>query len=547
MALIHPLNMVQEDLTFLLREIVKHGDFALLFFKTGSPDVLSRIKSRAGYVQTLREKIELSCARLVERRKLGTSYYNRVLAVRGFANALADLGGGLIECVEAATLASAFRHPAADKCIKFIKHLKRSILLTQFGFKEEVRRTSIKVARRADKLAHLFTDIQTQTLAQKDTLSDSELNAAFLCNAHLKRLIKLLANAADALIKVDLGHVATLQNYQHLKRASNSLNHALGDLKVKRLALTRSGSAIASLSRENEAGQRVLAVYKEGQKSKIEEEVQGVENWRKFNPRLAPDVLMQTDGQDDTSALLIEHIPGKTFESLLREGKEKPLQQALAALFKVLSGAWQSTLSKEPAKAQFMRQLQKRINDCMAVHPDFFQDQHNLCGLVKPSFLELVSMVEQRESRWAATFSVLIHGDFNVDNLMFDGVEKRIYFIDLHRSSYFDYAQDLSVLMVSIYRMQILEPKQRELMMDCAKQIYLFGRRFAKRQQDQTYELRMAAGLARSFASSTRFVLDKTLSTRMHLRARYLLEKLAYLPAEKEANFKLPLKELYGE
>lgn len=547
MALIHPLNMVQEDLTFLLREIVKHGDFALLFFKTGSPDVLSRIKSRAGYVQTLREKIELSCARLVERRKLGTSYYNRVLAVRGFANALADLGGGLIECVEAATLASAFRHPAADKCIKFIKHLKRSILLTQFGFKEEVRRTSIKVARRADKLAHLFTDIQTQTLAQKDTLSDSELNAAFLCNAHLKRLIKLLANAADALIKVDLGHVATLQNYQHLKRASNSLNHALGDLKVKRLALTRSGSAIASLSRENEAGQRVLAVYKEGQKSKIEEEVQGVENWRKFNPRLAPDVLMQTDGQDNTSALLIEHIPGKTFESLLREGKEKPLQQALAALFKVLSGAWQSTLSKEPAKAQFMRQLQKRINDCMAVHPDFFQDQHNLCGLVKPSFLELVSMVEQRESRWATTFSVLIHGDFNVDNLMFDGVEKRIYFIDLHRSSYFDYAQDLSVLMVSIYRMQILEPKQRELMMDCAKQIYLFGRRFAKRQQDQTYELRMAAGLARSFASSTRFVLDKTLSTRMHLRARYLLEKLAYLPAEKEANFKLPLKELYGE
>ena len=547
MALIHPLNMVQEDLTFLLREIVKHGDFALLFFKTGSPDVLGRIKSRTGYVQTLREKIELSCARLVERRKLGTSYYNRVLAVRGFANALADLGGGLIECVEAATLASAFRHPAADKCIKFIKHLKRSILLTQFGFKEEVRRTSIKVARRADKLAHLFTDIQTQTLAQKDTLSDSELNAAFLCNAHLKRLIKLLANAADALIKVDLGHVATLQNYQHLKRASNSLNHALGDLKVKRLALTRSGSAIASLSRENEAGQRVLAVYKEGQKSKIEEEVQGVENWRKFNPRLAPDVLMQTDGQDDTSALLIEHIPGKTFESLLREGKEKPLQQALAALFKVLSGAWQSTLSKEPAKAQFMRQLQKRINDCMAVHPDFFQDQHNLCGLVKPSFLELVSMVEQRESRWATTFSVLIHGDFNVDNLMFDGVEKRIYFIDLHRSSYFDYAQDLSVLMVSIYRMQILEPKQRELMMDCAKQIYLFGRRFAKRQQDQTYELRMAAGLARSFASSTRFVLDKTLSTRMHLRARYLLEKLAYLPAEKEANFKLPLKELYGE
>lgn len=547
MSITSPLTIVQEDLTFLLGELVKHGDYALLFFKTGSPEILIRMKARGGYVQTLREKVELRCAQMLERRKLGTSYYNRVMAVRGFANALSELALGLTECIDAATLESEFNHPASGQALKFIKHLNRSIHLMKFGFYDEVRRTSIKIARRADKLSLLFDDVQTQTLQHKSTARDEELNAAILCNAHLKRLIKLVTKVAEALIKVDLGHVATLKNYRHLKHVSASLNYELDDLKVKRLALTRSGSAIASLTHEDESGQRVLAVYKEGDQSKIDEEVQGVENWRKVNPKLAPDVLMQSQNDGETSALLIEHIPGKTLESLLREGKEKPLQQALKILFKTLQQTWQETLSKEPAKAQFMGQLKKRINDCMAVHPEYFTPEQSICGVIKPSFLELVTRVEEQESRWPAHFSVMIHGDFNVDNLIFDGVEKRIYFIDLHRSSYFDYVQDLTVLMVSIYRMQILEPKHRELMMNCAKEIYQFGRRFAKRHQDSTFELRMAAGLARSFASSTRFVLDKKLSTRMHLRARYLLEKLATLPVEKEVKFKLPLKELYSE
>ncbi|SBS27581.1 Phosphotransferase enzyme family protein [Marinomonas aquimarina] len=547
MSVASPFSAVQEDLTFLLGELVKHGDFAQLFCKTGSPDILIRMRARGGYVQTLREKVELSCAQMLERRKLGTAYYNRVIAVRGFANALSELAAGLTECIDAATLAYEYRPPAASQTLKFIKHLNRSIQLIKFGFYTEVRRTSIKVARRADKLALLFDEVQVHTLKQKHLVSDEELNAAIHGNAHLKRLIKLLTKVAEALIKIDLGHVATLKNYRHLKHVSASLNYELDDLKVKRLALTRSGSAIASLTHEDESGQRVLAVYKEGDQDKIDEEVQGVENWRKINPKLAPDVLMQSENDGETSALLIEHIPGKTLESLLREGKEKPLELALKTLFKTLQKTWQDTLSKEPAQAHFMQQLTKRIKDCMAVHPEYFAPEQRICGVVKPSFSHLVGCVAVQEGRWPAPFSVMIHGDFNVDNLIFDGVEKHIYFIDLHRSSYFDYVQDLTVLMVSIYRMQILEPKQRALMMACAKQVYQFGRRFAKRYQDSTYELRMAAGLARSFASSTRFVLDKKLSSRMHLRARYLLETLAALPAEKEAKFKLPLKELYSE
>ncbi|SBT18555.1 Phosphotransferase enzyme family protein [Marinomonas gallaica] len=542
-----PLSIIKDDLTFLLSEIEKHGVYTELLFKTGSPDILKSIRARRGYVQTLREKIELACARLLERRKLGTSYYNQVVAVRGLANALAAIARGLLDTVEAGSLDEQFEHPDSDNCLKFIKRVNRTIALIKVGFSEDIRRTGIKVARRSEKLKTLYDDIQMETLSQKGRLLDVELKASILCNGCLRRLVDQLSDIAETLIKVDLGHVATLKNYKHLKHVTSELNYDLNDVKVRRLALTRSGSAIASVSHQNAAGQHVLAVYKEGDRTKIDEEVQGVQNWRNVNPKLAPDVLVKTQSDGETSALLIEHIPGKTLESLLREGKEKALEKALKTLFKTLNDTWQATLTSEHSRADFMQQLRKRIKDSVGVHPEYFTPEQRICGLVRPSFYDIVDRVEAKESRWPSPFSVLIHGDFNVDNLIYDDVEERIYFIDLHRSTYFDYVQDISVLMVSIYRLQILEKNQRKVMMDCAKDIYKFGQRFAKRHNDDSFDLRLAAGLARSFATSTRFVLDKKLSTRMYLRSRFILETLAALPIEKEAKFKLPLKELYSE
>jgi hypothetical protein len=84
-------------------------------------------------------------------------------------------------------------------------------------------------------------------------------------------------------------------------------------------------------------------------------------------------------------------------------------------------------------------------------------------------------------------------------------------------------------------------------MMESAKAVYRFGRRFASRQQEATFEVRLAAGLARSFATSTRFIFDKKLASRMHLRARYLLERLAKLTPAQAQTFTLPLKDLYVE
>lgn len=151
------------------------------------------------------------------------------------------------------------------------------------------------------------------------------------------------------------------------------------------------------------------------------------------------------------------------------------------------------------------------------------------------------------EQHVRAPFSVLIHGDFNVDNLLYDDLNDRIYFIDLHRASYSDYVQDLSVLMVSIYRLPIMDSGARAEMMKMIRYLYQFAKRFAKTSRDHSFDTRLAIALARSFATSTRFIYDKRFATRLAHRAAFLLESVANLPIEAPEKYRLPLEDIFSE
>jgi hypothetical protein len=71
------------------------------------------------------------------------------------------------------------------------------------------------------------------------------------------------------------------------------------------------------------------------------------------------------------------------------------------------------------------------------------------------------------------------------------------------------------------------------------------ARRYAAKAGDETFELRLALGLARSFATSTRFILDKSLAHSMFLRARFLIEQVLAADPKKAGSFKIPVKEIF--
>lgn len=115
-------------------------------------------------------------------------------------------------------------------------------------------------------------------------------------------------------------------------------------------------------------------------------------------------------------------------------------------------------------------------------------------GCVVHCFDDLIVQAAQREERLSAPFSVYIHGDFNLDNVIYDPVSAKIRFIDLHRSRYMDYVQDVSVFMVSNYRLQVLDRSTRQRIARVATDIHQMASKFARRQKDATYDYRLGPG-----------------------------------------------------
>jgi aminoglycoside phosphotransferase (APT) family kinase protein len=174
------------------------------------------------------------------------------------------------------------------------------------------------------------------------------------------------------------------------------------------------------------------------------------------------------------------------------------------------------------------------------VHPSFGLREAGIGGIQVPSLQTLVEHAHAIESTLHAPFSVLTHGDFNIDNVIFTR-DSRIRFIDLHRSKHGDYVQDVSVFIASNLRLQIFESVARRSLHDLTLAFYDFAGDFAQRHDDPTYTARLGLGLARSFITSTRFLLDEGFAKSLYLRARYLLERIAEANTPEEiARFTLP-------
>jgi hypothetical protein len=99
--------------------------------------------------------------------------------------------------------------------------------------------------------------------------------------------------------------------------------------------------------------------------------------------------------------------------------------------------------------------------------------------------------------------------------------------------------------MESNYRLQIFDEPMRRRIKKQKRGFYRLASSFAKNSGDQTFELRLALGLARSFATSTRFILDKSLARAMFLRSRYLLEQVLAADLNEPALFRVPVKEIF--
>ncbi|HDN69421.1 MAG TPA: hypothetical protein ENG26_02445, partial [Gammaproteobacteria bacterium] len=505
------------------------------------------ILDRSGYAYNLMLRIHDSCHHQVIKAGESATETASLRAIESIATDLEHITGLCRECIQQLDQMQKRHCLGVGTCRHMLGRIIRGLDRTENAIRQNDTGLALKIGRikpQLDKASQKLVNKYTTGLKRKKQTED--LVAGLFLVHGIEQMGDAMLNISEAIISANLGQPINIERYRSLRASLEQLNAAsnASELVAEPIAETRSGSGISGISSTGQEDAGYVAIYKDGMKRKLREERKGLASWQEIYPGLAPKILSyQKHGQ--SASLLIEHLAGMTFEQILLHEPTRLLRQARKQLNRTLGKVWRETRTGKPVSAAYMRQLSKRLEEVYTIHPEFRTGDCHISGRTVPSFGRLLKQAHKLEAGIRAPFSVYIHGDFNVDNIIYDPLEKKINFIDLHRSRYMDYVQDVSVFMVSNYRLQIFDAPLRRRIMILTQDFYRFAAAFARKSGDKTFELRLALGLARSFATSTRFILDKSLARAMFLRARYLLEQVLAADLKNPASFRVPVKEIF--
>ncbi|MCV6584242.1 MAG: aminoglycoside phosphotransferase family protein [Marinibacterium sp.] len=533
-------DAVEENMSFLLVEL--DGQLSRLsgYFKSPHSDTAEQLVARAGYASNLSSRVRKAClAGMIKGGRKGARQMDLqgIDTVARNLDLMSRLGRRAVLHAQGVARPKLLR---ADAYVGPLTSVRASVAQVQDALHSRDSKTAVDIGQTREALGRFHDRLfDTYTRDMRDTRHTEDLAHALLTLNEVARMGEALQAISEAILSINIGQPVRFERYFTLRSVLASIGGDDEDITLHPLAETRSGSAISSLRTRDAKGRRVSAVFKDGDRRKVKKERVGVKSWDSVYPGLAPEILSY-ERHGDSAALLIEHLEGETFEDLVLGGSDTRLAEAQKALHKTVRDIWKQTRIDTPAQMGAMAQLSGRMADVYRLHPRFATEAQTIQGLAIAGFDDLVTAAATREAQIEAPFSVYIHGDFNLDNVIHDASARKIRFVDLHRSRYMDYVQDVSVFMVSNYRLQVLDRTTRARIASVAMGMQDMAAKFARQQKDPTFDYRLALGLARSFASSTRFVVDKDHARKMMLRARYLLEQALSVPEGREARFRLP-------
>jgi len=525
---------ISDNFRFLIAEVGSQVSNLQTCLDTPSASVARHILDRSGYAYNLMLRIHDNCHTQVIKTSESGADTASLRAIESIATDLEHITGLCCECIQQLDQLKNRRCPGAATCKSMLGRITRGLDHIEYAIRRNETGLALKIGRIKPRL-------------DKDSKKHTEDLVAGLFLVHgIERMGDAMLNISEAIISANLGQSINIDRYHSLRASMEQLDASSynSGLVAEPIAETRSGGGISAISAAGQEDSGFVAIFKDGKKRKLREERRGLASWQEIYPGLAPRILSYNK-HGQSASLLIEHLAGQTFEQILLHEPTRLLRQTLKQLNRTLGKVWRETRTSKPVSAAYMRQLSKRLEEVYTIHPEFRQDGCRICGKAIASFGSLLKQVHHLESGIRAPFSVYIHGDFNVDNIIYDPLEKKINFIDLHRSHYMDYVQDVSVFMVSSYRLQVFDAKLRRRIMRLTQDFYRFAAAFAGNNGDRTFELRLALGLARSFATSTRFILDKSLARAMFLRARYLLEQVLAADLKDPASFRVSVREIF--
>ncbi|MCU7835874.1 MAG: aminoglycoside phosphotransferase family protein [gamma proteobacterium symbiont of Taylorina sp.] len=549
---------VNENLRFLISEVTLQVSNLQLYLKNPSDIVAKHILDRSGYFYNLKIRIQNTCNHIIANDKEPPHINRKLKALDSIATNLAEIADLCGNCVSNIESANQIKQFYSKKYDEMLEEVKNQISKIEVSIYDDNTQIALKIGQINSKFRKINQKQQKQYIKKLSQKKSVKKLITFINVMNtLTQMGKALLDISEIIISSNLGKSVSTQRYNSL---NNSIQKWWGvpmdQVSIETVAETRSGSGISGISADkNKDKQKTKkdvnkadgydAIFKEGERKKLKEEKDKVESWHEIYPGLAPKII-DYQKQGKSASILIEHLPGYTYEKILLTQSNTLLKQSRKQLFKTLKNIWKETYTKKRICAGYIQQLNKRLDAVYSIHPEFMQLNSSICGYPVANFKTLMTKAVVFEEKHArAAFSVYIHGDLNVDNIIYDSLEKKINLIDLHRSQYMDYIQDISVFMVSNYRLQVLDRPLRRRILETALMFYYCTQKYAHKMNDKNFEIRLALGLARSFATSTRFILDKTLAQSMFIRSRYLIESVLQTPVNQLSNYQLPIKDIF--
>jgi len=513
-----------ENFKFLTLEIRKQVEETVKCIEDPENFSLSRLMNSGDYADNLRNLITRKSYKLIiNSEDTEKTLIDSMIALNTIATNLERIGDF---CENIVKQLDFFNHPAFIRRYDYNDYFKVIFsaidnivdALITYDVKKALTITEAEIL--LDAIYKRDFDLILPELKNHKVSSQDLLTAMFIFR-YLERIGDSLLNIGEAIISASIGTKLKISQYLSLRDSLDEDSFRLHKIGGE----TRSGCIIEKVVTNQPDSNWDEVIFKEGKLHKLEEEKAKLDRWQEIIPGLAPRVL-EFKQLDKNAMILMEFLQGSNYQEILIGADLDILSKANNLLMETMRFVWDSTKKAVPISAQFIPQLKKRLPDILKVHPEFKTGNKKIGTLSHKTLDSLVNHAEKMEKNMLAPFSVMIHGDFNNDNIIYNTTNNCLHLIDLHRSSLSDYVQDVSVFLISNYRMPVFDDDLRERMNITNIQFYRFAQLFAKQHSDTTFEVRLTLGLVRSLITSTRFILNDVFAQDMFNRAIYLLDKL---------------------
>ncbi|MGE4537247.1 MAG: phosphate uptake regulator PhoU [Desulfovibrio sp.] len=523
------LEGIEENFRFMVLEVSKQVSSALLVVERPDPARIKRIESRDDYIDNLKSVIENACwgrihgSRDNNKRTLDLVRAANIININ--LERIADYAVNIVSQVQYLTDPNFIRR--YDYRDPFVDVDKALGLVYPALTRQDVR-LALNICRAEFSLDDRFKTAFDAILADlRRGESPENAISSFNIFRYLERMGDALLNIGEAVIFAALGEKLKIHQYQALQ---DSLGHEGEDIPLSAgdfssIWGTRSGCRIGRVQEEH--GSRSKGVlFKEGNADKLAKEKENIERWQRLLPGLPPNIqAFQNDG--DSASMLLEYLGGCNLQEVVLTADREVVENACFLVTQTVGGIWEQTLSRQPVAPDFMGQMRARLDDVFRLYPGFAATPRRLCGVDIPGLSELLAAAEDAEAGLAAPFRVFLHGDFNLNNIVYDHTAQRIHYIDLHRSRDGDYVQDTAVFLASNFRLPVFETALRDRLSLVMRRFLEFARGFAAEQGDALFEARLVFGVARALATSARFEMNRPFAQELFLRGVYLLTRAA--------------------